>query len=64
MPEQPIPLVAETDLAALLDVCKGNTFENRGDIAILRLLIDTGALLSEITGLASGISTSIRTSPS
>jgi site-specific recombinase XerD len=51
VPEQPVPLIAETDLAALLAACKGNTFENRRDTAILRLLIDTGMRLSELTGL-------------
>lgn len=51
VPEQPVPLIAETDLTALLAACKGNTYENRRDTAILRLLIDTGMRLSELTGL-------------
>jgi site-specific recombinase XerD len=51
VPEQPVPLIPETDLAALLAACKGNTFENRRDTAILRLFIDTGMRLSELAGL-------------
>lgn len=51
VPEQPVPLIAETDLVALLAACKGNTYENRRDTAILRLLIDSGIRLSELTGL-------------
>ena len=54
VPEQPVPLISETDLVALLAVCKANTFENRRDTAILRLLIDTGMRLSELTGLGVG----------
>src|SRR4051812_22687562 len=51
VPEQPVSLIAEQELVALLAACKGNTFENRRDTAILRLLIDTGIRLSELTGL-------------
>ena len=51
VPEQPVPLISEADLVALLAACKGNTFENRRDTAILRLLIDTGMRLAELTGL-------------
>jgi site-specific recombinase XerD len=51
VPEQPVPLISEADLVALLAACKGNTFENRRDTAILRLLIDTGMRLAELIGL-------------
>jgi site-specific recombinase XerD len=51
VPEQPVPLISEPDLIALLAACKGNTFENRRDTAILRLLIDSGMRLSEVTNL-------------
>ena len=51
VPEQPVPLIVEADLAKLIDACKGNTFENRRDTAILRLFLDTGVRLSEIAGL-------------
>ena len=51
VPEQPVPLIAEADLAKLVAVCKGTTFENRRDEAIIRMFLDTGARLSELTGL-------------
>ena len=51
VPEQPVPLIVEADLAKLIDACTGNTFENRRDTAILRLFLDTGVRLSEIAGL-------------
>src|SRR5690606_11538537 len=51
VPEQPVPVLAEAELAALLAAAKGNTFENRRDTAILRLLIDTGCRLGELAGL-------------
>jgi hypothetical protein len=35
VPEQPVPLILEGDLMKLMDACKGNTFENRRDTAIL-----------------------------
>lgn len=36
---------------ALLATCKGNTFENRRDLAILRLFLDTGVRAGELAGL-------------
>ncbi|MBV9292736.1 MAG: tyrosine-type recombinase/integrase [Frankiales bacterium] len=48
VPEAPVPVVAEGDLARLLATCDGNSFVDRRDRAILSLFIDTGARLSEI----------------
>ena len=39
VPEQPVPIIPDADLQALLNVCRGNTFENRRDLAIIRLQI-------------------------
>jgi site-specific recombinase XerD len=52
VPEQPVDVFTDDELTRLLNACKGNTFENRRDTAILRLLLDTGMRLGEITGLA------------
>ncbi len=51
VPDQPVPLIAMEDLAALLASCNGNTFENRRDQAIIRLLLDTGMRAGELIGL-------------
>lgn len=52
VPEQPVDVLSDDELRRLLDACKGNTFENRRDTALLRFLIDTGVRVSELTGLA------------
>lgn len=51
VPEQPVPVLDEEALARLLATCKGNTFENRRDAAILRLFLDTGMRAGELCGL-------------
>lgn len=44
-----IPIVADDELTALLATCAGKTFLVRRDTALIRLLMDTGARLAEIT---------------
>jgi len=51
VPEQPVPVVTDAHLEALLATCKGNTFENRRDLAIIRLFLDTGMRAVELAGL-------------
>ncbi len=51
VPEQPVPVLGDDALTALLASCRGNTFENRRDSAIIRLLIDTGMRAGELCGL-------------
>ena len=51
VPEQPVPVLDLDALRALLATCKGNTFENRRDEAIIRLLVDTGRRAGELIGL-------------
>src|SRR4051794_3682228 len=47
VPEQPLDVFTDDDLRALLDTTRGNTFEKRRDMAILRVLIDTGMRAGE-----------------
>ncbi|MEX5721877.1 tyrosine-type recombinase/integrase [Geodermatophilus maliterrae] len=51
VPEQPVDIFSDDELRALLGTCRGNTFENRRDMAILRMLIDTGMRAGELAGL-------------
>ena len=46
-----MPVISEHDLGRLLATCKGNTFFNRRDMAIFRLLLDTGIRAGELVGL-------------
>jgi site-specific recombinase XerD len=52
VPEQPVPILIESELVALLRVTSGKGFEQRRDHAILRVFIDTGVRLNEMVGLA------------
>jgi integrase len=51
VPEKPVPVLTESQLRALLAGAKSNSFVDRRDNAILRLLLDTGGRLSEVAGL-------------
>jgi site-specific recombinase XerD len=51
VPEAAIAFVPDADLKKLLKACEGTSFEQRRDMAILRLLIEGGLRLAEITGL-------------
>jgi integrase/recombinase XerC len=51
VPEQPVPVLTEDELRALLASCEGRRLVDRRDNALLRVLIDTGGRLSEIAGL-------------
>jgi integrase len=50
VPEQPVPIVTGAHLEALLASCKGNTFQNPRDLAIIRLSLDTGMRAGELAG--------------
>ena len=50
--EIPIPVLSETDLKKLLATCEHDqSFEGRRDHALLRVFLDTGARLGELTGV-------------
>ena len=52
VPEEPPPLLTEDELRKLLKACEGRDFEDRRDMAVVRLLVDTGMRLGEIAGIA------------
>jgi site-specific recombinase XerD len=49
--DKPVPVLTNADLAALLKACNGKTFDHRRDEAIIRLLLDCGVRVSELSGL-------------
>jgi site-specific recombinase XerD len=51
VPEQPVPILTDDELTRLLANCKGATFENRRDEAVIRMLLDTGIRASELINL-------------
>ena len=51
VPEQPVGIFTDDELARLLKACFGNTFENRRDTALLRFLLDTAMRAGELIGL-------------
>lgn len=51
VPDQPPPILRETDIEALFKACQGNAYEDRRDMAIIRLLLDTGLRRAEIANI-------------
>lgn len=51
IPETPPPVLTDDDLRALVSVCEGQGFEERRDTAMIRVLVDTGARVSELAGM-------------
>jgi site-specific recombinase XerD len=51
IPEDPPAVLKEAELKALLKACEGKDFDDLRDLALLRVLIDTGARASEVMGL-------------
>jgi len=49
---KPVPVLTDADVAALVKVCSGTTFRDRRDLAVLRVLFDTGCRISECAGLS------------
>ena len=51
-PEAPsVPVFTDEDLTALLDATKGKSFVDLRDAAVIRLLLDCGLRVSELTGI-------------
>jgi site-specific recombinase XerD len=51
VPEKPVPVLSDDQLRALLASCSGRRLVDRRDMALFRLLIDTGGRLDEIARL-------------
>ncbi|HEY7068337.1 MAG TPA: tyrosine-type recombinase/integrase [Chloroflexota bacterium] len=51
VPEELAPVLSEDALKRLLKTCEGREYAQRRDMALLRLLIDTGMRLAECAGL-------------
>jgi site-specific recombinase XerD len=51
VPETPPPVLRPEELTAILNACAGSNFEARRDMAIIRLLLDTGMRRGELAGL-------------
>jgi site-specific recombinase XerD len=50
--DQPVPVLSDDQLRALLAACDGRGFEERRDTALIRLFIDTGMRRGEMSGLS------------
>ncbi len=47
----PVPVFTDEDLSALINACRGKAFNDVRDAALIRLLIDCGLRVSEMTGI-------------
>jgi integrase len=51
VPEEPVPVLGDEAVRALLRACEGRLFIDRLDAALIRLLLDSGARQSEVADL-------------
>lgn len=51
VPEEPVPVITDDQMRALLDACAGTEFDERRDTAIVRLLLDSGMRRGELSNL-------------
>lgn len=51
MAEKPVPVLADEDLRRLFAIAAGRSFEDRRDLALMRIFLSTGARLDEIATL-------------
>lgn len=54
VPEDPPPVLSEDELRRLVKACEGTRFDDRRDMAIVRLFLDTGGRRAELSGLRVG----------
>jgi site-specific recombinase XerD len=54
VPEKPVEVFTNAELAKLLNACKGNSYMQRRNAAILRTLMDTGIRAAELCGMQLG----------
>jgi site-specific recombinase XerC len=52
--EPEVLVLTDGQLSAIVKACEGTDFDNRRDLAIVRLFIDTGVRLSELVNLTLG----------
>lgn len=50
-PAKPVPILSDEELAALLKACGGKAWTDLRDTAVVRLLLDCGIRVSELSGL-------------
>jgi integrase len=51
IPEQPVPIPSEEDLLKLVRACGGSSFEDKRDLVIVLMFMDTGMRRSELSGV-------------
>ena len=51
VPDEPVPVLGDDELRRLLGACEGKGFEERRDMAIVRLFLDNGMPLAELANL-------------
>ncbi|MGH3426906.1 MAG: tyrosine-type recombinase/integrase [Terriglobales bacterium] len=51
VPDKPVPTISDDQLKAILTAAAGTAFEQRRDTALIRLFLDSGCRLSEISNL-------------
>jgi len=54
VPEQLVAVFTDAELAKLLSACKGNSFFQRRNAALIRVLMDTGIRAAELCGMQLG----------
>lgn len=51
LPAEPVPVLTDDELRALLKACGGKSFDDARDTAMIRLLLDCGLRVSELCGM-------------